>query len=196
MTLFDLLFLALALAAIATLAAAALAALRGHRARALLLLRRLGIAAALYLGVVLLVSLATPRRWVKLGEDRCADDWCVAVAGVRRDSAADEELYTVSLRLSSRARRVSQRERSLAVYLRDRAGRRYDPLPDVGEVPFDTLLRAGESLEAVRRFRVPAGAAVQGLVIAREGFGGRFPGCCIIADENSLLHRRPMVAID
>ncbi len=194
MTAFDLLFLALALATLATLVAAAAAALRGRRARALLLLRRLGIGVVVYFCVVLLVSLATPRRQLRLGEDRCADDWCIAVAGVRRESAAGVQLYTVSLRLSSRARRVAQRERSVAVYLRDQSGRRYDPLSDAGAVPFDTLLRAGESVTAARHFRVPAGIPVQGLVIAREGVGGRVPACCIIGDENSLLHRRPLVA--
>ncbi len=196
MTPFDLLFLALALGALVTLAAAAMAALRGRRARALALLGRLGIAAAAYFTVVLGVSLAAPPRRLQLGEDRCADDWCVAVTGVRRERAGAEQQYQVRLRLSSRARGISQRERFVAVYLRDRNGRRYDPLPEPGAVPFDTLLRPGESVEAMRRFRVPAGVVVQGLVIAREGLGGRIPACCIIGDENSLLHRRPMLAID
>jgi hypothetical protein len=30
--------------------------------------------------------------------------------------------------------------------------------------------------------------------VAREG-GGRFPGCCIIGDDNSVLHKRSIVRL-
>jgi len=34
-----------------------------------------------------------------------------------------------------------------------------------------------------------------GLVIERSG-GGRFPGCCIIGDDDSFFHRRTIVKLD
>ena len=90
---------------------------------------------------------------------------------------------------------MTQREPLVAVYLRDPNGRRHDPVADARAVPFDTLLHPGESLTATRRFHVPAAAAVTGLVLGRRG-AGRIPGCCIIADEGSLLHRPTIVRLD
>ena len=44
----------------------------------------------------------------------------------------------------------------VVVYLRDARGRRYDPLPETGTIPFDTLLQPQETIEAIRRLRVPS----------------------------------------
>ena len=195
MTIFDLLFAALVLTGLGVLIVAAVAALRGRRARALVLVRRVGIVAALYFGVLAVVSAATPQRYVRVGDDQCSDDWCIAVQSVRRDSLATEAQYDVTLRLSSRARRVSQREQAVSVYLRDVTGRRYAPFADAGAIPFDTLLTPGQAVLVGRRFAVPRQASIVGLVVAREGWG-RFPGCCIIGDEGSLFHRRTIVRVE
>jgi hypothetical protein len=194
-TVFDLLFLVLFLACLATLIAAAIAALRGRRGRSLVILGRLGIAAALYFCAVILVSALSPQRFSAVGADQCSDDWCIAVQGVRRDTTNAGISYQVTFRLSSRARRVVQRERFVVVYLRDGRGGRYSPVTEAGAVPFDTLLQPGETVAAIRRFVVPADASVAGLVVAREG-AGWFPGCCVIGDEGSLLHRRTIVKLD
>ena len=37
---------------------------------------------AIYLCVVIAVSLSTPRREIAMGEDRCFDDWCIAVESI------------------------------------------------------------------------------------------------------------------
>lgn len=195
MTIFDLLFITLFLAAVGTLIVAAVVALRGRRARALRILQRLGIMAALYLFIVVGVAAVTPQRFLHVGDDQCSDDWCIAVEGVRHDSTSAGTDYGVTFRLASRARRVAQRERFVAVYLRDTRGRRYDPVADTTVIPFDTLLQPGETLAATRRFVVPRDADVVGLVIAREG-GGWFPGCCIIGDESSFFHKRTIVKLD
>lgn len=195
MTLFDLLFVVLFLAGAGILIVALVGALRGRRARALVLLRRLGIVAALYFCALLLISALTPQRYLAIGDDQCSDDWCIAVQAVHRESTSLGLQYDVTFRLSSRARRVAQRERFVAVYLRAERGREYPPLADANAVPFDTLLQAGETVSATRRFLVPSDANIVGLVITRAG-GGRFPGCCIIADEASLLHRRTLVTLN
>lgn len=88
MTIFDLLFLVLFLASVGTLIVASVVALRGRRARALVLLKRLGIVAALYLFVVIVVAALTPQRFLHVGDDQCSDDWCIAVRGVRRDTTS------------------------------------------------------------------------------------------------------------
>ncbi len=67
MTPFDLLFLALAAAAFFGLGAAAVAAVRGRGARSLTILRRMGVVAALYFGVLILVSALAPTRMLRVG---------------------------------------------------------------------------------------------------------------------------------
>jgi hypothetical protein len=195
MTLFDLLFLVFFLAAAGTLIVASVGALRGRRARALALLRRLSIAAAVYFCALLMVSAFTPQRYIAIGDDQCSDDWCIAVQAVHGETTGLGLQYDVTFRLSSRARRVAQRERFVDVYLRGERGREYAPRAEANAVPFDTLLQPGETISATRRFLVPADASIVGLVITRAG-GGRFPGCCIIADEASLLHRRTLVTLN
>jgi len=193
MTLFDLLFIVLFLTAIGVLAAAMVAALRGRRDRALRRLRRLGIGAGSYMVVVTLVSLLSPRRVAARGEDQCSDDWCIAVTDIARAGTGALDTFHVAFRLSSRARRVTQRERFVVAYLRDRTGRRYDASPQDGQPPFDTPLGAGESITTSRTFAVPAHAAGLGVVVAREG-GFGFPGCCIIGD--GLFHKPPIVYVE
>ena len=195
MTIFDLLFLVLFLAGVGTLIVATIGAVRGRRARAGVIVRRLGIVAALYLGAVILVSAFTPQRFIAVGTDQCSDDWCIAVQTVRRDSTSAGIGYAVTFRLSSRARRVAQRERFVAVYLRDQTGHRYTAAAEASAIPFDTLLHPQEAVATTRRFLVPTGARVTGLVVVREG-GGRFPGCCIIGDQASLFHRPTIVKLE
>jgi hypothetical protein len=193
---FDLLFLFLFLTAVVSLLVAAVQALRGRGARALTIVRRVGIVAAAYFCVLLVVSAVAPARVLAVGDDHCSDDWCIGVSGARRAATTAGTDYDVDFRLRSRARRVNQREHFVAVYLRGRDGRRYDPVPDARAVPFDTLLHPGETVAAPRRFHVPAGAVVEGAVISRTGGAGWFPRCCIIADEGSLLHRPTIVRLD
>jgi hypothetical protein len=77
--------------------------------------------------------------------------------------------YRVDLRLTSRARRVSQRENNVVVYLTDQQGRRYDPVADTAATPIHVLLQPQESVVASRSFLVPAEAKDLGLVVAHEG---------------------------
>jgi len=193
LTLFDLVFLALFLTGAGTLVAAAVVAVRGQHVAAVAMLRRLGLAAATYLGVVAIVSLASPRRFVAIGDDQCSDDWCIAATSVRRSPGPGGVSYEVTFRISSRARRVAQRERGVTVYLRDGSGHRYGPVPGA-DVPFDVRLEPLQQITATRTFTVPPGVPDVGLVVAR-GNGFPFPGCCIIGDEGSLLHKRTVVRL-
>jgi len=194
MTIFDLLFVLVFLGGLVSLVVAAILALRGRQPRARRIVRRLGIVVALYVGALLVVSALSPQRVVAVGEDQCSDDWCISVQWVRRDTTRTDIELTIGFRLSSRAGRISQRERFVAAYLRDDQGHRYDPLVQSNAVPFDTLLAPHQSIMATRRFVVPAHAGPVGLVITREG-GGWFPRCCIIAEERSLLHRPAVVRL-
>ena len=194
MTLFDLLFIALFLTAAVTLLVAAGSALLGRLAKAGRILRRLGLGVLAYMLLVVAASLATPRRFLGIGEDQCSDDWCIAVAGLAQAPAAGGTRYDVTFRLRSRARRVPQRERNVVVYLRDQAGRRYDAGEEESGPPFDVVLQPGETAATTRSFVLPAGAQDVGVVVSRGGVP--FPSCCIIGDEGSLLHKRTVVRLE
>lgn len=195
MTLFDLLFLACALATAATLVTAAGVAIRGRWQRAGSILKRLGIAAIAYLVLVLLVSAALPQRVLGVGEPWCFDDWCLSVDGVNRVEGQPDVAYRVSLTIFSRAKRVSQRAKGAWIYLIDSRGQRYEPLLDPQAVPLDVLLQPGESVKTLRTFQVPARASGLGLI---TGHGG--PYCSLfppIIGEAGCVFRKPtMVRIE
>lgn len=195
MTVFDLLFLAAFLTASGTLVLGLVATLRGRRTQAGILARRVGIGAIIYFAVLLSVSVFTPQRYLGRGNPECSDDWCIAVHSLHQEMSGAVVQYGVTFQLSSRARRVAQRERFVIAYLLDDRGHQYFPLADPGAVPFDTLLQAGQTLEAIRRFHVPSGVRVVGVVVSRNG-GGRFPGCCIIGDEGSVFRRPTIIKLD
>jgi len=169
MNIFDLLFLALFLAAVVALLAAGVYALRGKFRRALPLLKQLGIGAAIYFCVVIGVSLLSSRRTFAIGADQCFDDWCVRVENYRMIPGNGSKDYVVNLRVSSRAKRISQREKNLAVYLTDESGERYDPVKERSAGDFSVLLGPGESAAVSRSFVIPAATKHVGVVIAHEG---------------------------
>jgi hypothetical protein len=189
---FDLLFIAVFLASAVTLLSAAVLALRGRGAYALVLLRRWCICAGAYLGLVVLSSVFWPRTVLEVGERRCFDDWCIAVENASRQEAQGGVSYRVTLRLSSTALRVTQRENNVVVYLADQSGRRYDPAPDPSAVAMNVQLAPQESATATRSFQVPADARELGLVIDHEG---GFPiGWFIVGDE-TWFHKPTIVRL-
>jgi hypothetical protein len=189
MSVFDLLFIMAFFATVVTLFVAALSAIHGRGARAIHLLRGCAICAAVYLGIVALVSLFGARHVLNIGNPRCFDDWCIAVENVRRQPVNAGISYMVTLQISSHAQRVSQRENGVVVYLTDDSGRRYDPVPDNSAVPLNVLLGPEESVAATRSFEVPADARETGLIITHEG---GFPiGWFIIGYETCF--RKPTI---
>lgn len=189
MTIFDLLFIAIFFATLATLFIAAFFAIRGQGPRAIRILRGYAICACAYLAIVILVSLFLPRRVLSVGDPRCFDDWCITVDNVIRKPTPAGISYNVTLRLSSRARRLSQRENGIVVYLTDNRGRRYDPIPDASAVPLNALLGPQESITATRVFELPADAHEVGLILKH---GSGFPiGWFIIGYETWF--RKPTI---
>jgi hypothetical protein len=192
MSVFDLLFLLLFLTSLATLIAGAAMSLRGNHSRALRIVKRWAVCAALYLAIVYTVAFARPRRFLSVGDERCFDDWCMAVENATHTASGADLVYDVTLRVSSRAKRASQRANGTHLYLTDALGRRFDPDPDAAETPLNVLLQAGESRLAHRTFRVPGDARDVGLVLV-HGMG--VPVCLIIGDEACLADKRPVVRL-
>jgi hypothetical protein len=169
MGLFDLLFLASCFIALITLIVAAWFVLRREFGRAGRTLRNLAVSVAAYFAVVIIMSVISPRRVFKPGASQCFDDWCIGVARFRQTPEAGGVAYSVDLRISSRARRVPQREKNVSVYLTDDHRRRYDPIAASSASSFDVLLQPEESVIVSRSFLIPAQAKDVGLVIAHEG---------------------------
>ena len=193
MSLFDLLFIALFLTTVGSLLAAGWFAMSRQFDRARRILLRLLLGAAGYMAIVIAVSVVLPRQASKAGEALCFDDWCVTVTGVKRVPKGGSVAYSVDLRLSSRARRVSQREKNLAVYLTDDRELGYDPVAASSDIPFSVLLRPQESIDVSRSFTVPADAAHVGVVIAHEG---GFPIGWFIIGYDTWFRKPPVVRVD
>jgi hypothetical protein len=192
LTLFDLLFLALAFFAVATLIGAVVLAIGGHGSRAATLLLRLAICAAAYIGIVYAATAFSKPKVLTAGEPQCSDDWCLAVETANRSAKSSTVVYDVTLRIFSRARRVSQRELSAKdVYLVDANWWRYDPLPHPAEPPLNTLLQPEQSVLSRRRFELPAGARDIGLLIDHSQ-----PPFCLIIGECGAFHREPVFHFD
>jgi hypothetical protein len=181
-TLFDLLFPVLALAAIATLITAAAQWRRAPR-----ILANLAICAALYIGIVYGVTAASMPKVFHVGEPQCLDDWCFQVDDVNRAS----DRYKVTIGIFSRAKRAAQRENGAKdVYLVDNHWNRYDPAPSPNEPPLNTLLQPGESVTTHRTFRVPSSARNIGLALDHSNDG--FPICLVIG-ECGAFHKTPVI---
>jgi len=195
MTLFDLLFLVAVLATLVSLVVTAALAIAGRRMASLRILRGLGASWVAYLAIGFAVSLLKPQRVLSVGEPWCFDDWCLTVENVARSAGAEGHTYDVGLRLSSRARRVSQRARGAWVYLIDSRGHRYAPEVASSGAPLDTLLGPGETVSTSRSFHLPAGIQPVGLV---TGHGGPYCGLmsfAVIGASGCLFHKPPMVRI-
>src|SRR5260370_38081344 len=169
MSLFDLLFIAVFLTSVVTLIVAAVAAIRGQGARANKILVVWAISAGGYAGIGALSHALLPLRVLNVGDEQCADDWCIAVEKANHAPVAGAISYEVTLRIFSQAQRVAQRENGLMVYLTDAGGNRYDPVPDSSEVPLNIRLEAQQSVMATRVFKVPPDARDLGFVVAHEG---------------------------
>jgi len=156
------------------------------------ILRKCAFSVGAYFVIVVLVSLVSPRRVLHTGDPRCYDDWCMAVESVKPVILKGCIAYIANLRLFSRARRVSQRENNLVVYLTDSRGRRYDPVPDRSAIPLNVRLGPEESIETTRTFEAPADAKGLGVVIAHEG--GFPPMNWLIVGEEAWFRKPAIVA--
>lgn len=195
MAIFDLLFLASFLVSVIVMIAAAYAAVRGRVSRAFSILGVWLVCAALYVGASVAVAYAAPQRMIATGTPWCFDDWCLTVENAKRAAG----VYNVNLRISSEAKRVTQRANGAWIYLRDENDRHYDPVPDPAddpkEVPLDVLLQPGESVAAKRSFQVPADVRELGLVTGHGGPPCGLMSLVIIGQGGCLFHKQTMIRL-
>ncbi|MBZ5673121.1 MAG: hypothetical protein LAP61_02650 [Acidobacteriia bacterium] len=195
MTIFDLVFLASFLVSVVALIAAVYAAIRGYVPRAFTILGVWWACAIVYLGISVAVAYAAPQRVIPAGTPWCFDDWCLTVENAKR---ADTN-YNVDLRISSEAKRVTQRANGAWIYLRDENDTHYNPTPnpedDLENVPLDVLLQPGESVAARRSFHVPANIHELGLVTGHSGPPCGWMSLVIIGQGGCLFHKQTMIRL-
>ena len=195
MSIFDLIFLAFALATAVTLAGGAILALCGRGARALRVLRAYGLCAVCYSGIALAVDFLKPQRVIAVGTPWCFDDWCLQVDSAGQVAHGSKASYDIKLRIFSTARGITQRANGAWIYLIDKQGVRYAANSDPSAVPLTVKLGPGDSVSTSRLFEVPADVGKLGLI---TGHGGPYCGAMIfIIGEGGCLFNRPtMIGIN
>jgi hypothetical protein len=87
----------------------------------------------------------SPQQVLAMHQLRCFDDWCASVERVELQPAigkvkAQGTFFLVTVQVTSKAKRISQRALDAAVYLLDGRGIRYD-LSVKGQQPWRPLAR-------------------------------------------------------
>jgi len=192
LTLFDLLFVFLLFVAAVTLIASGGDAIRGRPVSAIRKLKVLFLGTVVYIAIVYVATALSKPVVHALRDPQCSDDWCLDVEGVDRNSRDSKTLYTVHLRIFSRSKARPQRELiAKDVYLFDSQYHRFNPTVDGTEVPLDTLLQPGQSIETKRVFEVPAESGDLRLRIEHRDL---IPICLIIG-ECEAFHQGPSFEI-
>lgn len=194
MTLNDLAFL-FSVIFVLTMAGAILVAAIGRRWDAVARKgRRLAIFVAVYTLVLVVWSLALPRRFYAPGQRRCFDDWCVAAVSLRPAKASEtsctqengREVWLATFEVSSVALRVRQRAADATAELEDDRGNRYRPCASANEgASLSDPLGPGESFRVSVPFALPREATPAGAVLHH----GDFPGVLVLGADQSFLHR-------
>jgi hypothetical protein len=173
------------------------------------LLKQLALALAVYVSLyaflLVAVSLLSPQQVLAMHQLRCFDDWCASVERVELQPTvgavqANGTFVLVTVQVTSKAKRISQRALDAGVYLLDKGGKRYDlsgegqqALEAAGRAgqPLNSFVEAGGSFTFTGVFDLPSGTTPPGLVITH----GAFPGAIIIGDAQSFLHKPTIVRL-
>lgn len=209
MTIFDLLFLASALGGCLALIVALVALARRRWPIARRTLIGLGGYLLLYALAMVSVAALSPQQSLAMGQERCFDDWCIAAVAAGQQPrigaaqmwvSAQGRFVVVTVRVTSHAKAISQRELDTQLCLLDGVGRRYAvsvagqralDVTGQGGQPLDTLLAPSGSFTHTAVFDVPVDASQLALVIAHSAF----PGALIIGDDQSLFHRPTLMRL-
>jgi hypothetical protein len=148
-----------------------------------------------YMGVLVVVSLAQPQRVVAMGVPQCFGEMCFAVMRVEEVPGFlikdGRRLVRVTVRMTNKGR-SGQSDARMRVYLVDAQGREWGESAGVGGVGLRTRVAGGDSVVSEPVFKVAGDASGLGLVLTR----GRWqPGMLEIGDSDSLWHRRTVVRL-
>jgi hypothetical protein len=148
---------------------------------------------AVYLCMLVGVSLVQRQRVVAIGEPQCFDEMCFTVTGVEevpgfliRDG---RRLVRVTVRVTNKGKKA-QSEGLIWAYLVDAQGRWWEESAGVNGVRLTARVTGGESVVSKPVFKVAGDATGLGLVFTH---GRRQPGVLVIGDSDSLLHKKTVV---
>jgi hypothetical protein len=209
MTWFDLLFILVFLFTVGSLGRIVYLLARKRSKHAARPAKVLAVALIIYFGTLCAVSLATPRKFIPMGEDRCFDDWCIAadrltvsqtIGNASEMTASKGVFYIVTIRVSSRALGITQRARYAAVVAIDQLGRTYLPSAE-GQRAYDAVngkapaitgeLGPGASFTTTQVFDIPGDSGRVWLKVEH----GVWPGRLIIGDSNSFFHKSTLMTL-
>ena len=209
MTVFDLVLLLAVLGCVLALFSLCYFLLRRQWTPARRVSLALGSFLVMYVVVLLSVSLLSPQHTLAMHQDRCFDDWCLSVERVVRQPtvgasptivAARGEFSLVTVRVSSRAKAVTQRALDARVALLDASSHRYDPSPSgqqaldatgQGGQPLSSELAPGGSFTRTIVFDLPKGSSHLALVVTH----GLFPDLLVIGSEQGFLHKPTIIEL-
>jgi hypothetical protein len=80
----------------------------------------------------------------------------------------------------------------LALYLSDGSGRRFDPVSQESDVPFNVLLQPGESVVLTRHFLLPSDDSGVSAVVTHEG---GFPIGWFIIGYDTWFRKPPLIRL-
>lgn len=167
----------------------------GSRRKALKHTFSLAVVAAIYLLVLLGVSVVQRQKVVPIGQDQCFEEMCFAVVAVDEVpglvAGDDARVERVSIRVTNHGH-SAEAERLIRAYLVDSRGRTSDPLPGLSGNWLNGRVAAGSQLVSQPMFRVAADATRLGVVLSH---GSWQPGRLVIGDSDSLAHRPTIVAL-
>lgn len=199
MKLTELLLVGLVLWTVLGVAGTAVLAVRGDRMRVRRGLMWIGGVWAIYLLVLVGVSLRQGRRQVATGDTQCFDEMCFAVVGADEVEGFPargqerERLVRVKVRVTNRGRGQPQSEGLVRAYLVDGQGRRWEEVRGLSGVRLTTRIAAGDTVVSEPVFRVSKDATQIGLVLTH----GRWqPGVLVIGDPDSWMHQPTVMRIE
>jgi len=151
--------------------------------------------AVFYLGAVVLVSLATPRTIVSIGDSYCWDLWCLGIQGVNATPRGETILYTADVSLFTDSTHTQQLRADPSgkqfFYVMDDQGRHF-PILRSSLSERDITVTPGESVKSQLSFVAPADARKLYLT----GDGGAPPWVCLyFGSDLNPFHRRTLLRV-
>jgi hypothetical protein len=147
---------------------------------------------AIYLAILIGVSLTQPQRFVAVGTPQCYDEMCFTVLGFEEVPGYllhNSRLVRVRINITNRGHKPES-ESLIRAYLIDNQGRGWNEVPGLSGVRLTVTVPAGGSTISEPVFKVDSEASPEGLVLTH---GKKQPGLLVIGGSDSLLHR-PTVA--
>lgn len=188
MKLAELVFILLFLGSVISIVQLGYLALRGRWQSA----RRFGLRFSgvilVYLVVVCGVALASPRKWIAIGEEQRFDDWAVTIMSAKLSRTS----CLATIRIANRGRGRPQSAREAAVLLVSEKGERFEPEYEPGERSIHSVVEAGDSFEIHCQYYFPQDVNIAGLEVVH----GAFPALFIVGESASLLHKKTLVKIE